>query len=421
MAAQKDFTVVIVGGGMCGLACATALLRAGVEAHVFESAPKFDEVGAGVGLGPNAVKALQGLGVLDDVLSRADPPKLSMRPYTFITGKGNHEHIFDYALSANEIGLSIYRPVFLDALVPKIDAKYTHFDKRAIQVSRTPSGRHVVTFHDNTSVEADLVIGADGIKSITREFVAGPHPHNHLAYVNTDTYRGMVSISALKKDGVKTDLTKPLIWAGMKKHVVTYPIRGNELLNIGAAVSSSFTWSPPRKDTWVERSVPAKEMFDAYEDWGHDIKTILSHIKDPSRWCMHAVDPPLEHYVKDKVVLVGDAAHAMVPHLGAGVGQGFEDSYVLYRLLTHPETNSTNLSGVLRIYDTIRPPRASMVARESARMGRLYHGFGPGEGGNTIKQTQEQVAGIWEPVWYHDLEKEVSQHLNRFFAHGGKL
>lgn len=112
--------------------------------------------------------------------------------------------------------------MFLDALVPTIDAKYTHFDKRAVSVSTTPSGKHVVMFHDNTSVEADLIIGADGIKSTTREFVAGPHIHKHLGYVNTNTYRGLVSISALKKDGVKTDLTKPLVWMGMKK--VSAPI-----------------------------------------------------------------------------------------------------------------------------------------------------------------------------------------------------
>lgn len=113
----------------------------------------------------------------------------------------------------------------MDALVPTIDAKYTHFDKRAVSVSTTPSGKHVVMFHDNTSVEADLVIGADGIKSTTREFVAGPHVHKHLGYVNTNTYRGLVSISALKKDGVKTDLTKPLVWMGMKKVSASKPTR----------------------------------------------------------------------------------------------------------------------------------------------------------------------------------------------------
>lgn len=406
---------------MCGIACAAALLRAGVECHVFEAAPKFDEVGAGIGLGPNAVNALKGLGILNDVLAKADPPTLAMRPYTFITGKGNHDHIFDYSLSADEKGMSIYRPVFLDALVPTIDAKYTHFDKRAIGVSTTPSGKHVVTFHDNTSVEADLIIGADGIKSVTREFVAGPHPDRHLQYVNTDTYRGVVSISQLKKDGVKTDLTRPLIWMGMKKHVVTYPIRGNELLNVGAAVSSSFTLSRPMKDVWVDRNAPASQLFEAYADWGRDIQIILSHIKDPSRWSLHAVSPSLDSYVKEKVVLIGDAAHAMVPHLGAGVGQGFEDAYVLFRILTHPDTNSTNLASALRIYDTIRPRRATMVQRESVRMGRLYHSFGPDAGGNTKEQTQAQIRGIYEPIWYHDLDKEVSHHLSRFFDVRGKL
>jgi len=313
------------------------------------------------------------------------------------------------------VGLSIYRPVFLDALILAIDPKYTHFNKRAVSVSRTAFGQHLVSFQDGTSVEADLVIGADGIKSATREYVAGPHEHKHLSFVGTSAYRGFVSIDALKRDGVKTDLTRSTLWIGMKKHVVTYPIRGKELLNVGAAFSTTFVPSPPLTEPWVERSVPSSEMIDAYGDWGRDIKLVLSHIKDPSKWSLHVVDP-LEHYVKDKVVLVGDAAHAMVPHLGAGVGQGFEDCYVLYRLLTHPQTKLSTLDSVLEIYDTIRPPRATMVQRESVRMGHLYHGYGPEEGGNTMKETQDQIRGIWEPIWHHNLDGEVSQHLEKLFG-----
>jgi salicylate hydroxylase len=86
-----------------------------------------------------------------------------------------------------------------------------------------------------------------------------------------------------------------------------------------------------------------------------------------------------------------------------------------------PETDLMKRQNVLSIYDTIRPPRATYVQRESVRMGRLYHGFGPKEGGNDITTTQNQLRGIWEPVWNHDLEGEVSQHLDKFYGPKAKL
>lgn len=416
--ANKDFSVVIVGGGMCGVACAVALHRAGLKAHLYEAAPKFEEVGAGVGLGPNAVVALRGLGILNDVLAKADPPRLSMKPYTFISGTGNHETLYNYSLSADEMGLGIYRPVFLDALIPTIDPKYTHFNMRASGVAVLPSGKHVVTFEDGTAVEADLVIGSDGIKSTMRPYVAGQHEHRHLASANTATYRALVSIEALQKAGVKTDLKRPLLWCGLDKHCVTYPIRANELLNVGFARTTSRVPSPPINGPWVQDTTQT-ELTETYADWGQDIQTIIKHISKPSKWSMHTVHSPLEHYVKDKVVLVGDSAHAMVPHLSAGVGQGFEDVYVLYRLLIHPLTNAANLKKALEVYDFLRPPRANMVMQRSRRMGEIYQSYGPGR--YTKKDMGQNLQGMWEPVWYYDIEGAVSRELTKLYVRDAKL
>ncbi|TFK26694.1 salicylate hydroxylase [Coprinopsis marcescibilis] len=415
--ASKDFSVVIIGGGMCGVACAVALHRAGMKVHLYEAAPKFEEVGAGVGLGPNAVQALEGLGILEDVVAKAVPPKLAMRPYTFISGYGEHEHLYDYALSSDELGLSIYRPVFLDALIPTIDPQYTHFNMRCTSVSLLPSGKQVVTFEDGTAVEADLVVGSDGIKSTIRPYVAGKSEHKQLASANTATYRALVSISELKKAGVKTDLTRPLLWCGSDSHMVTYPIRANELLNVGAVKVWGRTPSPPVTGPWVQTVTP-EELLDEFADWGSDMKILLKHIKNPSKWFMHTVSPPLEHYVRDSVVLVGDAAHAMVPHLSAGVGQGFEDVYALYRLLIHPQTNASNLQKVLDVYDFLRPPRANMVAQRSRRMGEIYQSYGKDRYNRT--DMQKNLRGMWEPVWHYDLKYAVSKELEKLYP-GSKL
>lgn len=419
--ASKDFSVIIVGGGMCGLACAVALHRSGMKVHLYEAAPKFDEVGAGVGLGPNAVQALQGLGILNDVLAKADPPKLAMKPYTFISGVGQHEHVFNYAISSDELGLGIYRPVFLDALMPAMDPHYVHFNMRATAVRLLPNGKHSVTFEDATVVEADIVVGCDGIKSATRPFVAGAHPHKHMASANTVTYRGMISIAALEAAGVKTDLKRPLLWVGTDKHCVSYPIRANELLNVGFAKTTSRIPSPPVNGPWVE-TVPKSELERAYDDWGPDIKIIMNHIETASKWHMHVVHAPLEHYVRDRVVLVGDAAHAMVPHLSAGVGQGFEDVYVLHRILTHPQTRKSNLENALAVYDFLRPPRANMVMQRSRRMGEIYQSYAPGVPGRYNKiDMQQNLKGMWEPVWHYDLEEATSKQLEKLYGRESKL
>lgn len=134
----------------------------------------------------------------------------------------------------------LLRPVFLDALIPTIDPQYTHFNMRATGVSLLPNGKQTVTFEDGSAVEADLVIGSDGIKSTVRPYVAGEHEHKHLASANTATYRALISIEALKKEGVKTDLTRPLLWVGSDR-VSHFPFRG-----VNSFMSLTF---------WIFRSI----------------------------------------------------------------------------------------------------------------------------------------------------------------------
>jgi salicylate hydroxylase len=123
---------------------------------------------------------------------------------------------------------------------------------------------------------------------------------------------------------------------------------------------------------WVE-SVDQKELLNAYKGCGSEVSAMLQNMKSPSRWSIHTLYPPLDTYIKDRVVLIGDAvskvpyfllqltddlrapdffkAHGMLPHLGAGAGQGFEDVYTLCRLLTHPGTNKSNLDvGILGLH-----------------------------------------------------------------------
>ncbi|KAJ7771617.1 FAD/NAD-P-binding domain-containing protein [Mycena metata] len=410
-ASTKDFRVAIIGGGMCGLACAVGLSRFGIHADVFESASKFEEVGAGVDLGSNALRALKGLGILDTLLARGEDAKPHGRRMLFVSGLGAHEEVYDYNNSSTftdaDAGMGVYRPAFLDALFPLLpNSNAIHFNKRCTSISTSTSGAQVIHFADGTTHEADLIIGADGIKSTSRNAVAGTDK-KLLQFTNTVAYRGMVPMETLRQEGVKTEVGRRLCnFVGIDKHIIAFPIKSGKIVNIVAFATDNSVpvGSIEVNGPWVQ-PVPQQELLDRFSGWGHDVMTMLNHLKTPSKWSIHTLKP-LETFVSGKIVLVGDAAHAMAPHLGAGVGQGFEDVYVLCELLGHPSTNLSNLEDVLKAYDAIRQPRANMVLKESFRTGVIYEAFGkPGYGADDMAG---HLAGRREPIWRHDLEGDVA-------------
>lgn len=130
---------------------------------------------------------------------------------------------------------------------------------------------------------------------------------------------------------------------------------------------------------------------------------MLGCMENPSAWAIHDVHPLLDSFASGRVALVGDAAHAMLPHLGAGAGQGLEDVLLLVKLLRHPETTSANVEHVFQAYDVIRRPRANFVLKASARTGDIYEMRGPS--GGTIDGIRKDLPGIWD-FWYYDLHED---------------
>ena len=117
------------------------------------------------------------------------------------------------------------------------------------------------------------------------------------------------------------------------------------------------------------------------------------------------MDPPLESYVRGRIVLIGDAAHAMLPFLGAGAGQGLEDALVLVKLLSHPKTNLDNLEEVLETYDSVCRPRANMILERSTSMGLVFSCLGPR--GATKEGIKKDLEEKWDDIWRHDVLKDV--------------
>ncbi|KNZ81828.1 Salicylate hydroxylase [Termitomyces sp. J132] len=268
-----------------------------------------------------------------------------------------------------------------------LDPRLVHMEQRCISVSALSSGSHVIHFADGSTYEADLVIGADGIKSVIRDFVTGrPTP---LAYSNSVAYRSVVPSEAFKD--LKTDMMRPLCWIGKNRVSIDVPL------------------------PWA-KLVSQDELLHEFSQagWGEDANLILKEMKNPSKWYLHFLHPPLSSYVRQRVVLLGDAAHAMLPYLGSGAGQGFEDVYALCSLLGDARARKCHIDDVLEVYDSIRVARANMVQKLSTLMGNIVEKRGPG--GGTNAQIQEQLRDIYHPIWHHDLKEEVKRAVTSVYG-----
>ncbi|PBL04279.1 salicylate hydroxylase [Armillaria gallica] len=410
----KDFTVAIVGGGMCGLACAVALSRSGICVDIFEASSKFEEVGAGVGLGPNALRALKGLGLYETVLSHSKAPGPGHREVLFLSGMDESKVVYDYPpMSPDDLGLAIYRPVFLDAVVGLLDPSTVHFNKRCVSITSTEITT-VISFTDGTKHKADMVIGADGIRSVTRNYVVGEDVQKHMVFTNTIAYRGLILLEDLKAAGLQTVLsTRPIVFAGLNKHFVIFPIHGDKRINVVVFVSKSdIPHQPPLPSPWVA-ATSDRELQDHFKEWSRDARIIVDHMGACSKWFIHALNPPLGSYSRGRVVLVGDAAHAMGPHLGAGVGQGFEDVFLLCELLKNDKVTKSNIEDALQAYSEVRSPHANWVLERTNQALRVYESYQPGMEAEKAKK----LANQWDPIWHHDLDADINRAIEMVSKH----
>ncbi|KAH9858352.1 FAD/NAD-P-binding domain-containing protein [Lenzites betulinus] len=411
---QKKFEVAVIGGGVVGLTCAVALQKAGVPVQLFEAASAFGEIGAGVGLGPNAINVLKSIGIWDDVMGKCSPSDLGLQGFVNRNGIGEHKAFFEFpAELPQDLGLGIHRAVFLDALVGLIEPANCHFKKRCTSITESPgSDRLLVNFADGTTHETDVVLGADGIRSFVRKYITG-EDDNRVAFSNTVVYRSLVPFAQMQAAGFKTELKKaPTCFTGPGKHVIVFPIKEGTVINV-AAFSARYdipigAANQPEDVHWVD-TASREEVKEVFKGWGPDVQIVLDCMPETtSKWSIHVVYPPLETYAKGHVAVLGDAAHGMLPHMGAGAGQGIEDAFMLSRLLSHPETNAKNLTAVLQIYSDFRRPRVQTVFDGSRYTGSVYDGNGPhGEDWEKLPEDLSPDKLFW-PVWRHDFDAEFA-------------
>ena len=413
---KHPLRIAIVGGGISGVGLALDLCRnSDVEVTLFEAAPAFGEVGAGIAFGANAVRALDGLGIGEDYRKVDDRTPAPWEEVWFEWRRGDGDAKYLATTVMPGMGQSsVHRADFLEVLTAHLPEGTAQFNKRAVGVEQNGNEARVF-FADGTDFRCDLLIAADGIKSALRAHVLEgiDAPPAEPRFTGTCAYRGMIDSDTLRAaflaKGLNTHLVDvPQMYLVKDGHILTFPVKQGRVINMVAFLTDRSTDTPqwPADAPWVRKTTQA-DMLKDFVEWGEAPRTLLECIPEPTYWALHDI-AELPGYVHNRVVLIGDAAHAMLPHQGAGAGQGLEDAYFLARLLGDPRLTSDNLPAVLATYDELRRPRACKVQRTSWETGELFEMRDPEAGDNEqILAVKLETRFNW--LWNHDTASDVAE------------
>jgi salicylate hydroxylase len=356
--AGRSKRFVIIGGGIGGLAAAVALRQRGFEVHVYERASAIAEVGAGLQVGPNAVKVLYGLG-LKEALHRSAFEPTNMVSIKWDDASLRHRVPLK-AIATQEYGapyMTAHRAHIQAMLHEALPDNVITLDASCVG-AETRGDVAVARFADGREVEGDVVIGADGIRSAIRaQHFGADRPR----FTEMMCWRCMVPIEHVPtkfgpNGSVELARGEYFGWLGPNGHVICYPIGKGDMLNLFCGHVT---------DQWVEESwsVPSTqdELIDAYAGWNEALLGIFRHVEHVFKWGIHDRDPVPE-WTRGRVTLLGDAAHPTMPTLAQGGNMAIEDGYVLARNLAR---YGDDVEAGLNAYVAERQPRTARVTLQS--------------------------------------------------------
>jgi salicylate hydroxylase len=356
--AKRPLKVVIIGAGIGGLAAAVALRRRGCEVALYERAAKLEEVGAGVQIGPNAVKVFRALG-LEDALRRHAFEPTNLVSLTWDEARLRHREPLKAVASAQYGApyMTAHRADIHNMLRAAVGDVPLHLSANCVGAD-TLNDCAVARFADGSTLEADAVVGADGIRSAIRaQHFGADQPR----FTGMMAWRCMVPMDCVPTrvgpgDGVALERGEYFGWIGPNGHVICYPIGANgDLLNIFAGHYGQ---------EWVEESwsVPSsrEELIAAKAGWNDALLNMFGHVEGVFKWGIYDRDPVLE-WTRGRVTLLGDAAHPTMPTLAQGANMAIEDGYVLARQLVHHD----DVEAALLAYAAERQPRTARVTLQS--------------------------------------------------------
>ncbi|MGD9773682.1 FAD-dependent monooxygenase [Diaphorobacter sp.] len=369
--------VLIAGGGIGGLAAALGSARAGWEVRLFERADAFSEVGAGVQIGPNVVRRLQAWGLQGALQAVASfPDRLQVRSARsgaqLAALRLGARAIERYGAAYATIHRADLHALLLEAVrdLPQVHLNLGLTVQQHVDDGSAVTVRLAYADGRQIDVEGDALIGADGLRSATRACLLGQTPtrvSGHLAY------RAVVRQDALPQPLRSDDVT---VWLGPRLHVVQYPLRRGELLNV---VAIRHGQPPADLDGW-DHSANAADLEAALARTCAPLQDLIKAVPQAGGgWRLWPLldRPPVagpHEMARGLVALVGDAAHPMRPYLAQGAGMAIEDAAELQRALSMHDLEVTLR---LRRYALNRWQRNARVQERARRNGRIFHATGP--------------------------------------------
>jgi salicylate hydroxylase len=351
---QSPPRVAIVGGGIGGLFTANALIAQGIPVSVYEQAPAIGEVGAGVYLTPNSVRHLQRIGLGPAV------EKWGARV-------GHDSHYFRHDgtpiapvqvtdSSGWNATFGMHRADLVEMLASALPEGTVQAGHRCTGFEQDDAMARV-SFANGAVVEADIVIGADGIHSELRPYV---YASSQPVFSGSVAYRGLVAHDRVPD--WPTDRWQ--MWLGKGRHFLAFPVRAGKLINYVGFVPSD----EEMKESWSAPGDP-EVLRQAFAGWDQRIHQLLGQVHLTFRWALYDREP-LPVWTRQRLGLLGDAAHPMLPHLGQGANQSIEDGMALATILAR--AGRATAPSALLAYERLRRERVAQVQRGARENGLRY-------------------------------------------------
>ena len=348
---MKTSSVIVVGGGVGGLATAALLGMRGMAVTLIEQAPRFGEIGAGVQISPNGLKVLQAMGLETPLRQRGAVEARAVVLENGETGRGVARLDLARKGPAGRY-LFAHRAALIDVLAAAARRGNVTFDLGKQVASVRPGALPEVRLTDGTIRRAELIVAADGIHSVARPALNG---------ADISRFTGQVAWRATVPNNVSHP-PEARVAMGAGRHLVSYPLRGGALINL-VAVEERDGWAA---EGWTHADDPAN-LQAAFKDFTGQAAALIEAVEQTTLWGLHS-HPVAADWHREGVVLLGDAAHPTLPFLAQGANMALEDAWVLADCVARQDRDTA-----LQSYQSRRMSRVARVVKAAEGNARRYH------------------------------------------------